>query len=165
MGQVLTIKEVKIAKSGTGAKGAWNLYSVIFADGTKASTFDNKLATLAGSAVDVEIIPEEKNPAYKKIKSWVLAGPTGAPAATSPAQITNPPIPPKTAPAPVSRDDNINAAVAIKEIGECLRANVGLMAKIEIPTGLTELYWNWIRHSLGAAIPKQSAQEPDEIPF
>ena len=161
MGQVLTIKEVKIAKSGTGAKGAWNLYSVIFADGTKASTFDNKLATLAGSAVDVEIIPEEKNPAYKKIKSWVLAGPTGAPAATSPAKITNPPIPPKTAPAPVSRDDNINAAVAIKEIGECLRANMTL------PVGLAELYWNWIRHSLGAAIPqpKQSAPEPDEIPF
>ena len=162
MGQVLTIKEVKIAKSGTGAKGAWNLYSVIFADGTKASTFDNKLATLAGSAVDVEIIPEEKNPAYKKIKSWVLAGPTGAPAATSPAKITNPPIPPKTAPAPVSRDDNINAAVAVKEIGECLRT-----AEMGIPAGLEELYWNWIRHSLGAAIPqpKQSVPEPEDIPF
>ena len=163
MGQVLTIKEVKIAKSGTGAKGAWNLYSVIFADGTKASTFDNKLATLAGSAVDVEIIPEEKNPAYKKIKSWVLAGPTGAPAATSaPQNYTNPAIPPRTAPAQVSRDDNINAAVAIKEIGECLRA-----ATTELPPGLKELYWNWIRHSLGAAIPqpKQSAPEPAEIQF
>jgi len=159
MNQVLTIQEVKITKSGTGAKGAWNLYSVIFTNGTKASTFDNKLATLAGSDVDVVLVPSEKNPAYKDIKSWVLAGPATNAPATKPADIRNPPIPTKTTPLPVSRDDNINAAVAVKEIGECLRA------KIEIPAGLTELYWNWIKHSLGAAIPKQSAPEPEDIPF
>ena len=154
---IKTIQEVtfetKNKKDGTGK---FNVYTVLFDDGSKADTFDKEIAMVRGM-VDVDIVPNGKF--TPKLKSWVLAGPATNAPATKPADIRNPPIPTKTTPLPVSRDDNINAAVAVKEIGECLRA------KIEIPAGLTELYWNWIKHSLGAAIPKQSAPEPEDIPF
>jgi hypothetical protein len=56
-------------------------------------------------------------------------------------------------PAP-SRDNNINACVAIKEIGDCIRA------KVEIKPEFTALYWGWIGHALAGILPPAVKQAP-----
>jgi len=61
------IKEAKIGKSGTGKKGPWTAYQVVFDDGQKASTFDHKIATMAGKTVNVELIQDGQ---YVNIGSW-----------------------------------------------------------------------------------------------
>lgn len=66
-----TIKEVKIGKSGEGKKGHWTQYQIVFTDGSKASTFDNKIATMGGKIINVEL---EQNGQYTNIIEWKLAG-------------------------------------------------------------------------------------------
>jgi len=75
----LQITEVHVSKTGTGDKGPWTSYGVTFADGTKASTFDNAIANKTGCLVDVEFEPSKKNPQFQNIKSWILAGPVPQP--------------------------------------------------------------------------------------
>jgi hypothetical protein len=79
----LNIKEVKIGKTGTTKKGVkWTQYMVLFEDGQKASTFDNKIACLGGQTIDVEL---EQDGNYTNIKSWSATSdaPTPAPTTTT----------------------------------------------------------------------------------
>jgi hypothetical protein len=75
---IKTIREIKLGKSGTTNNQQWTAYTVIFADGSKASTFDNSIANKGGCEIDCELEQTEKEgKTYTNIKSWVLAPPVG----------------------------------------------------------------------------------------
>ncbi len=142
--EIKTIKEVKILKSGEKNGRKWTAYQVVFEDGQKASTFDHKIATMAGKTISVEL---EQEGQYVNIGSWSEVGiePVNPMAIISPA---SPPHQP-------SREDSIEAQVAVKEIGMAMRE------KVEIPDGLTAFYWGWIRHALAGILPEPVKRIPE----
>jgi hypothetical protein len=138
----LNIKEVKIGKTGTTKKGVkWTQYMVLFEDGQKASTFDNKIACLGGQTIDVEL---EQDGNYTNIKSWSATSDAPTPAPTTTAITAIQP----------SKEASIEAQVAVKEIGEALRA------KIEVKPEYQALYWGWIGHALAGILPPVTKQAP-----
>lgn len=76
MSEVLTPKAIE-TKDGTNSKGKpWTLFRVEFADGTKASTFDAKIAQFVrdnfGRPVNIEISKTEKG--KDLVSAWPLDG-------------------------------------------------------------------------------------------
>jgi hypothetical protein len=106
---IKTVKEVKVIKTGVNKKGQWTMLSVIFTDGTKASTFDKALENKAGCLVDVET---EQDGDFTNLKSWILAGPVPtAPAA--PQTLPAPIKPVDSTPAPINKPDPHNKSFAL----------------------------------------------------
>jgi hypothetical protein len=139
------IKEVKILKSGEKNGRKWTAYQVVFEDGQKASTFDHKIAAMAGKTISVEL---QQDGQYVNIGKWeeVIDAPPENPMAkiSPPGPVFQP-----------SREASIEAQVAVKEIGEAMRC------KIEIPDELTAFYWGWIRHALAGILPEPVKRIPE----